>query len=209
MVIMQNTFFSFSGKTRFIIKLINNAESMFVEKPTKIVYAYGVFQEVFKELEANVPNLVLHEGLPSEKFVDEELDTSKYNFLVLDDLLEEIGKSKEICNLFTRGMHHKKVSIAILFQNLFHQSPYMRTISLNLSYFVLHKTFRDRQQIAYLAKQMFGANSARMIEAYEDCIKKEWGSNYLVVCNYPTMNEEDRLVTSIFPGDILTIYMPK
>jgi hypothetical protein len=191
------------------MKLIHNADKMFVEKPEKIVYAYGVFQEAFKELEGSVPNLILHEGLPTEKFIDEELDTSRYNFLVLDDLLEEIGKSKDICNLFTRGMHHKKVSIAILFQNLFHQSPYMRTISLNLSYFVLLKTFRDRQQIAYLAKQMFGKNAKRMNEAYEDCIKKERGCNYLVVCNYPTMNDDDRLVTSIFPDEILTIYMPK
>jgi hypothetical protein len=180
---------------------------MFDERPEKIVYAYGVYQDAFKSLEANIPNIIMHEGLPNETFIDEELDTSKYNLLILDDLLEEFSRSKEICTLFTRGMHHKKVSIIILFQNLFHQTRQMRTISLNLTYFVLMKTFRDRQQISYLAKQMFGQDSKRMVEAYQDCIKKERG--YLVVSNVPTIGDEDRLVTSIFPEDILTVYSPK
>jgi hypothetical protein len=180
---------------------------MFQHKPTKIIYAYGIYQEAFKILQQEVSNLIMHEGLPSENFIDEELDTTKYNLLILDDLLEEFSRSKEISTLFTRGVHHKKISVAILFQNIFHQSPLMRTISLNLSYFVLMKTFRDRQQISYLAKQMFGQDSKRMIEAYNDCIRKDRG--YLVVSNVPTLSDDDRLATNIFPHQILTLYLPK
>ena len=197
----------FSGKTHFTIRLIKLSAVMFEEPPQKIVYSYGVYQDAFDDLEVAVPNLIFHEGLPSENYLMEELDTTQHNFLILDDLIEEIGKSKEVCNMITRSVHHKKISIAILYQNLFFPSPYIRTISLNLSYFVLMKTFRDRQQILTLARQMFGKGSGRMIEAYEDCIKQQRG--YLVVNNVTTGDDKDRLVTNIFPGEVFTMYLPK
>lgn len=200
--------FSFlSGKTHFTIRLIKLSSDIFEKPPHKIIYAYGVYQDAFDNLEATVSNLIFHEGLPSETYLMEELDTTKHNLLILDDLIEEIGKSKEVCNMITRSVHHKKISIAILYQNLFFPSPYIRTISLNLTYFVLMKTFRDRQQILTLARQMFGKGSGRMIEAYEDCIKQERG--YLIVNNATTGDDQDRLVTNIFPGDVFTMYLPK
>jgi hypothetical protein len=180
---------------------------MFEKPPEKIIYCYGVYQDGFKELEENVTNISMHQGLPSEDFLDQEFDTTKYNLLILDDLINDVGKSKETADLFTRGMHHKHISIAILFQNLFHQSTYMRTISLNLSYFILLKTFRDRQQIKRLATQMFDDCPKRMVEAYEDCIKIPRG--YLVVANVTTMENEDRLLTNIFPHETLTAFQPK
>jgi hypothetical protein len=199
----------FQGKTHFVIKLIQNSDKMFQHPPEKIIYCYGVYQDAFKVLEDSHPNIIMHEGLPAESFIDQELDTAKYNLLILDDLLEEFSRSRDISILFTRGMHHRKISLFVLYQNLFHQSPHMRTISLNLSYFVLMKTFRDKQQIGVLAKQMFGNSAKAMLEAYENATNSESKPKYLVVSNHPDLNEEDRLATSIFPDEILTLYISK
>ncbi len=189
------------------MRLLRHANTMFEQPPKKIIYAFGVFQDGFSVLEKNVPNLVLHEGLPTEDYVDQELDTKAYNLLILDDLLAEVANSKEYVSFFTKKMHHLRISLILLCQNLYFNSPNFRTISLNLSYFVLMKTFRDRQQIMCLGRQMFPNNARRMMEAYEDSVREPRG--YLIVSSVPTVEDEDRLVTHIFPGELLTVYVQK
>ena len=83
----------------------------------------------------------------------------------------------------------------------------MRTISLNLHYFVLMKTFRDRCQLSILANQMFCKDSQRMIEAYNDAISRQ-KRGYLVVSNFPVIEEDERLATDIFPGEKCILYTP-
>lgn len=180
---------------------------MFEKPPEKIIYAFGAYQESFKEIENNSPQVVLHHGLPTEDFIENTFQNLSHCLIILDDLIEEIGRSKEMCNLFIRDVHHKNVTVVLLYQNLFHQSRFMRTISLNLLYFVLMKTYRDKAQISHLARQMFPDCPKRMEESYNDCIKTPRG--YLVVTNVTTTEDEDRLVTNIFPDEILTMYLPK
>ena len=196
-----------SGKTYFTMRLIRNASAMFEHPPKKIIYAFGVYQDGFRLLEKHVPNIILHEGLPTEDYVDQELDTKAHNLLILDDLLAEVAGSKEYLRFFTIRMHHLRISLLLICQNLYFNAPNFRTISLNLSYFVLMKTFRDRQQIMCLARQMFPNDARRMMEAYEDSVREPRG--YLVVSSVPTVEDEDRLVTSIFPGELLTVYVKK
>lgn len=196
------------GKTHFTLRIIENARHIFEQPPAKIIYAYGVHQEAFDSIEKMEADVIMHEGLPAEDFLQNELDTTRHNLVILDDLIDDIGRSKEMCNLFIRGVHHKKISVILLYQNIFFQSKYMRTISLNLFYYVLMKTYRDKVQIMHLAKQMFPDNPKRMMEAYEDCVANGRGG-YLVVTNVPTAQEEDRLATLIFPGETLTMYYPK
>ena len=83
----------------------------------------------------------------------------------------------------------------------------MRTISLNLHYYVLMKTLRDRGQITTLAKQAFGTDYQRMVEAYNDAIAKR-DRGYLIVGNFPVLQEDERLVTDIFPGENCILYLP-
>ena len=56
--------------------------------------------------------------------------------IILDDLLNEVY-SKDVCDLFTKGSHHRNISVLLLTQNLFHQGINCRDISLNAKYLVL------------------------------------------------------------------------
>ena len=190
------------------MRLIRHSDTLFEKPPGKILYAYGIFQDCFKDLEQNYPNVVLHEGIPSENFIDTEFANVSHGLIILDDLIEDIGRSKDMCNLFIRDVHHKNISVLLLYQNLFHQSRFMRTISLNLLYFVLMKTFRDKAQIFHLARQMFPDCPNRVMEAYHDSVSKKRGG-YLVITNLTTAEEDERLATDIFPGQYLTLYTPK
>ena len=86
-----------SGKTYWTHKLLSN--EMFTEHVSSILYCYGVYQSYFNQMK--VPNLEFHEGLPSREKV-ETLNDGKFHIIVLDDLMEQIVKSVETQNLFTK-----------------------------------------------------------------------------------------------------------
>jgi Cdc6-like AAA superfamily ATPase len=143
-----------SGKTVLAIKILKHSMEMFTTPPRRIIYAYGVYQKAFDKLESEIPNLRLHQGLPSREMI-ESLGPEEHNLLLLDDLMDEICKSSEMCSLFVRDVHHRCISVIMLSQNVFHQSRYSRTISLNATYLILMKTCRDLKQIHCLSQQMF------------------------------------------------------
>jgi hypothetical protein len=69
--------------------------------------------------------------------------------IILDDLIND-AYSKCVCDLFTKGSHHRNISVILITQNLFYQSKYCRGISLNAKYIVL-KNVRDMNQLLHLA----------------------------------------------------------
>ena len=199
---------SMSGKTVLTLAILKASKTMYTFPPDKILYAYGVPQSKFEGLESEIPNLTLHEGLPSRDMVEELKTREGHNLLVLDDLMDEICKSPEMCALFTRDVHHGRISVIMMTQNVFHQSRYSRTISLNTSYLILMKTCRDLEQIHRLSRQMFPSARKRLVEAYEDATTQPRG--YLVVNNLTGSGDDDvRLSTNILPSETLVLYTAK
>ena len=125
-----------SGKTFWTNKLLKN--QMFTEPVTSVLYCYGVYQTFYNKME--IPNLELHEGLPSLDKV-QSLNDGKFHVIVLDDLMEYIVKSVETQNLFTKYCHHFNITAIFLTQNVFAQGPCSRTISINTHILVLFVAF--------------------------------------------------------------------
>ena len=73
-----------------------------------------------------------HEGVPT----DFNNCGEKPCLIILDDLLNE-AYSKDVCDVFTKGSHHRNISVILFTQNPFHQGKYCRDISLNVKYFVV------------------------------------------------------------------------
>ena len=121
-----------SGKTFWTNKLLKN--QMFSEPVSSLLYCYGVYQTYYDKME--IPNLELHEGLPSLDKVP-SLNNGKFHVIVLDDLMEYIVKSVEMQNLFTKYCHHYNITAIFLTQNVFAQGPCSRTISINTHILVL------------------------------------------------------------------------
>jgi len=67
-----------------------------------------------------------NEAVPS----DFENAHGKPCLVILDDLLNNVY-SKEVCELFTKGSHHRNINEVLFTQNNFHQGRYFRDISLN------------------------------------------------------------------------------
>jgi hypothetical protein len=185
------------GKTQFTLRLIDHLEYMVKPKIEKVMWCYGIYQEIFDKY----PQIQYQEGLPDVNVFDGKERT----LLVLDDLMSETDE--RVTMLFTKISHHRNVSVIYLTQNLFYKSKHSRTISLNAHYLILFKNVRDSSQISTLARQMFPAKSNFMIEAFGDATMSPFG--YLLVDLRPETDERCRLRTNIFPGETHYVYVRK
>lgn len=124
---------------------------------------------------------------------------------MLDDLVYRVIQSFDDVELFSIYVHHLKVSVIFISQNLFPQGKYSRVISLNCHYFVLFKNPRDNFQMRYLATQLYPRNTSYFLDAYEKATQNPY--SYLLVDLSIRGNKEYALRTGIFPGDLLTVFM--
>lgn len=194
-----------SGKTYFVKRLLENADSMIYPTPTKIIWCYGQYQQAYVELSQSMPHVQFMEGFPED--LKATIDPNENNLIVLDDLMSEVSNDVQVANLFTKGSHHMNLSVIFLSQNLFHQGKQMRTMSLNSHYFVLFRNPRDASQITHLAKQMFPNNPKYLQESYGDATREPY--SYLLIDLKPQTPDEYRLRTKIFPGETPIVYLPK
>ena len=191
-----------SGKTYWTHKLLTY--NMFTEPVVSVLYCYGVYQDYFNTMK--IPNLEFHEGLPTFEKV-KSLQDGQFHVIVLDDLMEQIVKSVETQNLFTKYCHHYNISAIFLTQNIFAQGPCSRTININTHILVIFANKRDESQALNLGKQLYPCNSRAFMEVYQDATSALHG--YLVVDCDPKSPRELKLRTNIFPGEETVCYMRK
>lgn len=185
------------GKTRFVFRLLEHVDAMVEPSPSKIVYCYGEYQQLFRRH----PRITFHQGLPNI----EDFDGSEPTLLIIDDLMQETNET--VVNLFTKGSHHRNVSVIFLAQNLFPKNKFARTMSLNAHYMVLFKNPRDASQFANLARQMYPKTSQFAVEAYKDATREPY--SYLLIDLRLEQDEDLRLRANIFPGETHYVYVAK
>jgi hypothetical protein len=147
-----------------------------------------------QQLTALRKKVVIREGVP-ENF---ENPRGLPCLFVLDDLLNE-AYSRAVCDLFTKGSHHRNLSVILITQNFFHQAPHCRDISLNAKYLVALKNVRDRNQFAYLARQVLPEASASLCEAYREATRNPHG--YLILDFAQDTDDLLRFRTNVFPAE--------
>ena len=184
-----------SGKTEWTRKVF--LSNLIEPVPERIVFCFGQWQTMYKELEKRFPFIEFVHGIPDYINQPRYLDITKRNLIVLDDLMTEAKCDQRIADLFTRGSHHRNLSVMYLTQNLFPQGKACRDIALNTQYLVLFNNPIDRQQVATLARRIYPANSNLLMKTFERATSKPYG--YLVIDLKANTPEQDRLRTDIFP----------
>ena len=116
----------------------------------------------------------------------------------------EAGDSKSLSNLFTKGSHHRNLTLKYLVQNVYNQSKAQRTVSLNSHYNVEFRNKRDASQFRTLATQMCPGDWNWLFNAFEDVTRQPYG--YMVFDHHPASSSDEAVLTNIFPGDTLTYY---
>ena len=130
--------------------------------------------------------LLLSKEFPSD--LESMINPSIRNLVVIDDLMHELSNDPRITSLFTKGCHHRNLSVIFILQNIFHRGKELRDMSLNCHYLVLFKSPRDSIQVNHLAKQMFPGHVKYMQEAFQDATKRPYG--YLL-CDFKAETPSD------------------
>ena len=186
-----------SDKTLFVLRLIDNIETMVKPTPNSIIYYLMEYQSVFDEY----PQVDLRQGVPKIQ----ELEDTRDALIVCDDMM--IESIDGLLNVFTRGSHHRQNSVIHIVQNLFNSNKNMRTISLNAQYLVFFKSPRDSSQFVHLAKQLFPHNTRYAVEAYKLATEKLF--SYLLLDHRNEQDELLRLRSNVFPDEKHAVYVPK
>lgn len=116
-------------------------------------------------------------------------------WIVFDDLMQDAVNSQQISDLFTKGSHHRNLSVILLTQNFFVQGKEMRNISLNSHYIVLFKNPRDKTIARNIARQMYPDKLLAFQKVFDDAASKPY--SYLFINLKPDTNEERRLLTNV------------
>ena len=115
---------------------------------------------------------------------------------MFDDLMTEAKCDQRIADLFTKGSHHRNISVVYLTQNLFPQGKACWDIILNTRYMVLFNNPIDRQQVATLARRIYPSTSTVFMKQFERSTTYPYG--HLVIDLKSDTPEKDRLHTEIF-----------
>jgi hypothetical protein len=192
-----------SGKSTFVRNLINSLPDILTPEPKfpiRVTWAYGIWQESYRQAVRNAyVHITFVKGLP---------DVIDADVIVIDDLMTSLADDKSLADLFTKGSHHRNISVIFIVQNIFHSGKQMRNITLNCQYLVLTKSRRDLNQVKVLARQLY-SNIGHFMDAYRMAVlDKDYG--YLLIDLSPTTQERYRLRSNVTPFEYpIAIYVNK
>ena len=190
-----------SGKTEFIKQFLQHIHDLVNPNIQEIIFCYGEWQESYQTMKSFPLNLTFVEGLPDS----DSLQPGVRKLIIIDDLMAETDE--RVTRLFTKGSHHKNISVIHIVQNLFSKNKEQRCINLNSHYMILFKNPRDSSSIVNLAKQMYPNNVQVMQDAYKAATSQPF--SYLLVDLKQNTPEQFRLRGDIFQirrGQ--TVYVP-
>lgn len=176
------------GKTTFLKKLIENREWLLNTPITKIIWCYAEISSVPKIVDTDIEYVM---GLP--EYVENV--KNEPTLIILDDLMNDSDNYK-ISELFTKGSHHRNISVISITQNIFHKGKHSRDISLNTKYFSIFKNPRDQQQFQFMARQIYPENSKELVRIYKSVTSTP--HNYLLIDLTQDINENLRFRSNIF-----------
>ena len=195
-----------SGKTRFILRILQNIDKIFGEHPPlKIRYYYGIWQDNYDQMKREIENISFQQGLPSEEELMNFTDPKTHTMIVIDDLMDEACNSQVVELIFTRISHHRFCSCFYIVQNAFVQGKKQMTINLNTKYVEVFRSPRSLLQLTYLNNQIFPNNPGLLINSYKDIMNQE-PFGYILIDLTAQCPDDLRIRTKIFPSERTIVY---
>ena len=180
------------GKTYWVKTLLESKDKIIDPQVERIVWCFGQWQPIYDTLKRSIRNIEFVDGLPPD--IDTYFNSKVKSLLILDDLMDDISKNKQITQLYTRGSHHLNLSVICLMQNFFYKNT--QTLRRNSHYLVLFDMPADKTQINTMSRQMFPTNPHSMLKAYEKAISQPYG--HLIIVLKPNTPTNEKLRSNIF-----------
>jgi hypothetical protein len=193
------------GKSVFVTRFLENLNQMVDVEVEEILWCYGVSQPLHNQIKLKVnASLRFLEGVPNMQEIAPEKNPPP-RLLIIDDLMREADGN--VVDIFSKGSHHRNLSVIFITQNIFHQGKGSRDMSLNAHYVVFFKNPREKSQIFSFARQVYPENPKFVHEAYADATYEP--HSYLLFDMKQSTPEAYRLRSLIFPNEKNFVYIPK
>ena len=195
-----------SGKSSFIMNLIDNSERLLNKQFDYIIWFYGEYNKTVELLENSYRDRVktVH-GLP-ENIDDYIYQERGFGCHIYDDLMTVASSSKALVELTSRKCQHNSISWIITLQNLFYHGQERKTLLWCAHYLVLFKNPLDKTVAQYLAARIMPKRQSLFMDIYEAAT--ETPNGYLFIDGSQKTPEEARLRTFIF-GEVQRVYIVK
>ena len=124
------------GKSKFVIRLLERREQ----------FCDVVFENVWRHSQNNASHHLkaLHLLKAYRPW-----NPWKCTYAYSAGWLMDSAYCTKVSQLFTKGLHHRNISLDLITQNVFHQGPSSRDISMNSKYKVVFKNPRDKTRIVH------------------------------------------------------------
>ena len=158
-----------SGKSKFCVRFLQELSSLCTENKFEGGILWCSFSErtsiATKELAALNLNSRYQEGVP----VDFKNPGGETCLFILDDMLNDANSSGRVCDLFSKGSHHRNIIVIVITQNIFHQAKNCREISLNAKFLLIFKNVINRSQFSSLT-QVYHKQRVVLWDSYQHTI---------------------------------------
>jgi len=183
------------GKSTFVIRLLECREQL-----CDIVFKNTVWCHGENKAPHYLKNLSFVKGVP-----DFEKPENVSTLIVLNDLMDS-AYSTEVSELFTKGSHHRNISLVLITQNVFHQGSASRDISFDSKCIVVFNKPRDKTEIVHLARKVYTENISSFHKTYLEACKDP--HTYFFMDLRQSINDLLRFMTKIFLGEITKVFIP-
>ena len=128
-----------SGKSSFCVPLLQHLDALCSERDFESGVIWFIARRPRFPRRHNCRRVMYILTRASQQIL--KISRGRPCLVILDDMLNIY--SKQVCDLFTKGSHHRNMSVILITQTLFHHGRYCRDISLNAKYLVLLKNVRE------------------------------------------------------------------
>ncbi|CAC5358219.1 unnamed protein product [Mytilus coruscus] len=105
-------------------------------------------------MQRSIDGIMFHEGIPSkEDLMEARGDDRRHMICVLDDLLHDLANDRWAQELIYVSSHHLNITVCLVGHNMYEKGKVMRTLSLNMHYYILFENRRDSSRILRFGRQ--------------------------------------------------------
>ena len=102
--------------------------SIIQPSPQRIIWCFGQWQTLYDNIRKKIPKIEFVSGILDHLNDLHYINAGERNILIFDNMMTDAKCDQRIADLFTKGSHHRNISVVYLTQNLFPQGKACRDI---------------------------------------------------------------------------------
>lgn len=107
------------AKARLFFSLLKQLH-MFESNIRHVLYAYGIWQSLFEQMEKEINHITFYQGIPDKEILEQFTRDYGNIILVLDDVMAQEMNNEDLMNLFTTYSHHMGITVYFCCKIYFH-----------------------------------------------------------------------------------------